>query len=314
MRLLKLFIATLAPIFSFLKPSDASAILILNMINEETLPRNFRTSQSCLPSSKGKMPSLEGLRELNISGSAQFSALSWRAIKEATHYKGSFFDVDLREETHGFLNGSAISLYSPRDWGNRGKTDEEIRKEEDAWIRELSKEKIVDVKIVEKKIEGFINETSTIKVEVKKVLSEQDLIHENSSGYLRLYVSDHSAPTPEDVDLFIRFIKKIPIESWIHFHCAAGNGRTTTFMAIYDMMCNAKKVSLDDIVLRQHLLGGVNLFRQYDPLYWKFPYAKEKENFIRNFYEYARTNHDGFNTKWSKFLREKIKNGLGKRN
>lgn len=65
-------------------------------------------------------------------------------------------------------------------------------------------------------------------------------------------------------------------------------------MVIYDMMHNAKRVSLEDIILRQHLLGGANLFRQYDPLYWKYPLAKERELFIRKFYKYAVKNLDGF--------------------
>lgn len=39
------------------------------------------------------------------------------------------------------------------------------------------------------------------------------------------------------------------------FHCEAGEGRTTAYMAMYDMMKNPD-VSLKDILYRQHLLGG----------------------------------------------------------
>src|SRR5262249_3918944 len=188
---------------------------------------------------------------------------------------------------------------------NWGKPDQTICLEETLWLKDLEKEKTVNLKIVQQKTEGIIEKTNSLKFNVLQVLSEQQIMNESSSGYLRLYVPDHLAPSSEHVDDFIYFVLKLPIGAWIHFHCAAGNGRTTTFMAIYDMMHNAKKVSLDDIILRQHLLGGANLFHSYDPLFWKFPYAKERELFLRQFYEYALKNTDCFKTSWSSFLKEK---------
>ena len=77
------------------------------------------------------------------------------------------------------------------------------------------------------------------------------------------------------------------------FPLPGGPGRTTTFMALYDMVRNARNVSLRAIVDRQSLLAG-----DYDLL------GKEKEpgprraaadraNFVRAFYEYAQQNPGG---------------------
>lgn len=42
--------------------------------------------------------------------------------------------------------------------------------------------------------------------------------------------------SPENIDEFIKLYKSLPKDAWLHFHCEAGKGRTTTFLAMYDMM------------------------------------------------------------------------------
>lgn len=304
MRFLQCMLAMLSSLFVPLKADENPPVLILNMADQEILPRNFRTSLSPIRGQSDKMPSLVGLDKLHISGSGQFSQLSWKAILKAIGYAGPIFDIDLRQETHGFLNGAAISLYSKRDWGNRGKSDDTIYREELRWLEGLREQKEVIVNLVETKCESILLKTKPLLFQVRSASSEQQIMQEACSGYLRLYVTDHAAPSPEEVDKFIQFIKKLPTGAWLHFHCAAGNGRTITFMAIYDMMHNAKKVSLQDIIARQHLIGGVDLFKPSDPLHWKYPYAKAKELFLGNFFEYAKWNTDGFNTTWSLFQKQ----------
>lgn len=288
--------------------AETQSVLILNMADEEVLPRNFRTCKSPYMAMEGKAPSREGLDNLNISGSAQFSRLSLRAIQKAANPGSPFSDIDLRQENHGFLNGAAISLYAPQDWGNRGKPVAVIQREQKEWLDKLRLQKEVTVGIVEVKTsEGIIAKTLPRVFKVESVMDEQQVADEAKAGYLRLYVTDHLAPIPEDVDSFMQYILKLPAGAWTHIHCAAGDGRTTTFMTIVDMMHNAKKVALEDIVTRQHLIGGIDLFRKRDPAHWKFPYAKEREDFIRKFYSYARTNNDTFKTSWSSYLNSQKK-------
>lgn len=56
---------------------------------------------------------------------------------------------------------------------------------------------------------------------------------------------------------FITFVNNQPENSWLHFHCKAGIGRTTTFMIMYDIMKNCNDVSLYDIITRQVILSKI---------------------------------------------------------
>jgi hypothetical protein len=280
-------------------------LLILNMSNEEVLPRHFRTCQSPYSCTLCKKPTREGLDQLLISGSAQFSELSWKAILKAIPHQGPIVNVDLRQETHGFLNGAAISLYATQNWGNLGKTNNQIDKEERAWLKQLKNHKEITLHIVESKGEKNINKTRPITVPVSSVSSEAELMTQFKSDYLRLHISDHQAPRAAEVDKFVQFVRTLPNNTWLHFHCKAGRGRTTTFMAMYDMIRNAKHISFDDIIARQRLLGGADLLSQPLTSSWKYYLEIHRVNFLKDFYEYAKSNLDDFNTPWSLFLKKK---------
>lgn len=285
--------------------AEEEPLLILNMANEEILPRSFRTCRTPFRLLRLSTPSREGLDTLNMSGSAQFSQLSWQAVLKAINHPGPVFDIDLRQETHGFLNGAAVSLYSKWDWGNKGKSDVEIRREEDAWLAKLQKQKEVAVKLVEEKKENIITKTAKIIFNVLAALSEQQVVEKTNSSYVRIYVLDHTAPLPEQVDKFMQTVLSLPKNAWVHFHCSAGKGRTTTFMTLYDMMQNAKKVSFEDIAARQQLIGGADLFKEISPNHWKRLHAVERQLFLKRFYEYAKSNTDGYKTSWSSFVKQK---------
>jgi hypothetical protein len=57
--------------------------------------------------------------------------------------------------------------------------------------------------------------------------------------YVRIPVTDHCGPS-EAALAALR--SRIPVspgpsDAWVHFHCHGGDGRTTTFLALYDMLC-----------------------------------------------------------------------------
>ena len=60
------------------------------------------------------------------------------------------------------------------------------------------------------------------------------------------------------VNYFMDIVKNNPENTWFHFHCKAGVGRTTTFMIMYDIIKNGNEVSLHDIIGRQLLLSGIS--------------------------------------------------------
>jgi hypothetical protein len=76
-------------------------------------------------------------------------------------------------------------------------------------------------------------------------------------------------------------------------------------MAMYDMMRNAKKTALKDILERQFLLGGIDLSKDDDYPDFDKIFAIERTAFLGEFYEYCRVNSDNFKTGYSAWLKIK---------
>jgi protein-tyrosine phosphatase len=75
-------------------------------------------------------------------------------------------------------------------------------------------------------------------------------------------------------------------------------------MVLYDILRNANRVSLEDIVRRQKLLShGYDVLQTSEPENWKGPYAADRAAFIRAFYDYARANPNGHPQLWSEWLK-----------
>ncbi len=268
-------------------------LLIVNMWNEEELPKKFRMCTDPLKQENGLTPSLIGLKELQASGSAQFSEKSLNAMIQKIPSKNVTI-IDLRQESHGFINDIAVSWDIERNWINKGKTLPEIIEDE---RRRLSKVAQYPLCIV------YASKKFPIPILVKSTFTEADLAAKNNLGYLRIPVTDHLKPSNQDVDSFIDFVKSLPKGSvWLHFHCSAGEGRATSFLAMYDMIRNSTKVKLDDIFLRQYLLGGMNFLNPPSPD-WRKKYDEERKVFLRQFYVYCQQNPH-FQKSWTKWLSE----------
>ncbi|WP_304519483.1 phosphatase domain-containing protein [Clostridium estertheticum] len=111
-------------------------------------------------------------------------------------------------------------------------------------------------------------------------------------------MSDHLKPKDDQVDLFVKETQKISTnDTWLHFHCRGGVGRTTTFMAMYDMMNNAKQVSFEDIIQRQVLIGGSDILKKDDE--GNKTGDENRADFLKQFYQYSKQNNDNFKTSWS---------------
>ncbi|NGX43768.1 MAG: Effector protein hopD2 [Chlamydiae bacterium] len=265
-----------AALFIIIYPEIAkvhSSLLTLNSKSSSELPRMFR------------------MNPLQASGSSQFSEESFKTMISVIP-SDKIVIVDLREESHGFLNGDAISWYMDRNWMNAGKSNNKIIEEEKTLLHTLSKRNFTFV---------YKHRQYPIPYFVHSVRSEQKLVESNSLQYFRLPVADHTRPSDSTVNKFVAFVKNLPEDTWLHFHCSAGKGRSTTFLAMYDMMLNATHDEFDPFITRQELWGGINLLSVPPKEVWKHPHILERTEFIRSFYRYCKENPD-FKIKWSEWV------------
>lgn len=295
------------------EPDYSGYIWRIDAENRESLPRNFRTAdgpfkQNLSANKAGKgftpTPSRQGLDRLLMSGSAEFSAGEFKALQRALQAKahGPFYVVDLRQESHGLFNGHAVSWYGERDWGNVGKTRQEALQDENQRLRQAKGKHILMAKLDKKKMP-----VNPQRNKIETAMSEQQLVESAGWHYLRLTDTDHVWPAAENIEAFVDFVRTLPQEAWLHFHCQAGKGRTTAYMVMYDIMKNPE-VSLGDILSRQYLLGGAYVAyesKKAAPGQWKADYYHQKARMIEKFYNYVQDAHkDNFTLKWSKWLQE----------
>ena len=255
--------------------------------------RNFRT---CSNIEKLTDVDTKGLADLKCSGSAQPVVENFAELKK--YIKSALIvDVDLRQESHGFINEKyPISWYGKHNLANASKSLIEINTDELIKVHVLHS---ADSPI------SFTDKNGNFKAEfdITSVQTENYVAAKNNYIYIRLPVPDRRKPEEKIVNEFIKLVAGLSKDVWYHFHCKAGKGRTTTLMSMFDMMHNADKVSFNDILRRQCLLGGTNLFDTSHKKSKKIHlYKKERLAFLKEFYKYCRENKkSGFKTSWSEW-------------
>lgn len=278
---------------------EQGCLLILNMKNESTLPRNFRSFM-------GK-EEFQKKRQLFISGSGQFSEKSFKVVLENLNHPQDLYVVDLRQESHGFLDGIAVSWYGVANRANIGKTLQEIILQETNSLQKIVNQKeVVLSEVIKKddqaqKLPSVLNHT----YQISAFSTEEQMMSQYRVNYFRLPVTDAMRPTDEMVERFMTFYKSLPDNHWVHFHCSAGRGRTTSFMVMYDIVKNAKAVNFEDILQVQFVNGGKEIMDLGPTTSWKYPYFVARYQFLRDFYDYCRANADNYQTTWTQYLKGK---------
>jgi Inositol hexakisphosphate len=287
------------------RPADAdSAVLIwdIDLKLAKNLPRNFRTTDDPLKTDKGKIPSDTGLADLHASGSGEFTADGFKLLLART--RGAVTIFDLRQETHIFVNGLPVSWYATRDWVNVGLSQSAIEADEASRVRALKPGSQIVVRPGQPVKKTSAGSATPQRVTVESASTEREFVKPNHASYVRVTVTDHCRPLDDEVDRFVLAVRALPENAWAHFHCEAGLGRTTTFMVLYDMLRNANRVSLEDIVRRQKILSrGYDVLQPAEPGNWKAPYMADRAAFVREFYDYARANPNGQPKLWSEWLK-----------
>ena len=201
----------------------------------------------------------EGLEKIGLraSGSRQLNFEQLADVLKSVAGKvktgGKLDLVDLRQESHLFFNRRAVSWYADKDWANVGQPQEWILNDEISQIERLSAWPIsstVQIFCLDEKSkeEEHVIPTGYSKLTVTSADTEAGIAGQIQLPcpvtYVRIPVTDHCMPNRYAQDRFVtlcRYLYRQPYDqTWVHYHCHGGDGRTTTFLAMYDMVCWAK--------------------------------------------------------------------------
>lgn len=276
-------------LFSILTQAYGEPLLVLDSQNTAaTLPKKFHTTAAPFTNPKTAINSV-GLNTLQLIGSAQFSEAELDQVLKQ-HPMKSVIVIDLRQESHGFINHTAVSWYEQQNSANQDKTPTEIQRLEQQLLSQINHlDSIIVHHILQKTALDAIIATQEQTFLQPQALSEEALVTAKHLGYARLYVQDHHMPSQNELMQFINIVKTRPKDTWLYLHCRGGKGRTTTFMILVDIMHNADKVSFNDILKRQVLMGGSDLNQLPPPDSYKYPLALERLQFLQQFYWQSRS-------------------------
>ncbi|MGL5149481.1 MAG: fused DSP-PTPase phosphatase/NAD kinase-like protein [Clostridium sp.] len=208
------------------------------------------------------------MTNINISGSKQFTPSQLLNIKNK-YLNKNLIVVDLRQESHGFINNIAFCYYLKGIDLNHSLSTPEVMLKEKEQISKIHKGE--QISLYRK---SGIEALTTL---VQTSYTELDLCKLNDLSYTRLAVVDGGLPTPEVLDSFLSFVNSIPQNSHIHFHCEEGEGRTTMFMVLYTILKSKPLPPLQEILDYQIELGGIKLT---DDIH--------RAEFLENFYNYVK--------------------------
>ncbi len=238
----------------------------------------------------------------STSASAQMSARSFdvlfEVLKRETLSNTPIYIVDLRQESHGFANGVPVSWYKEHNHANIGKSVSEIEQDEIERLKSIlgKPTEFVPLGTHDK---ATLNKLTMV---VENIQNEKYAAEQVGFKYIRFAAADMVFPDPSTVDAFIKFYLELPKNHWLHFHCHAGHGRTTTFLTFYDIL-RYPDLSLEEITQRQFVLGGTNLLAENNGTDWYSEQHRERAFKLRQFYQYVKEQRDAkFKVSWSEWL------------
>jgi hypothetical protein len=276
-------------------PDDT--LLIINAEAKGGLPRDYRSTSEA--SKHDGIRTAAGLEKLRASASGQFSVKGLAAVSKRTG-GAPLIVLDLRQESHGFVDGTAVSWFAPRNAGNQGKTPEQINQDEAALLAGLEGQPTVTVqKITAKSSDARIEGTEPVSLPARNVQSEEQLVVAEGAGYTRVPNADYIPFDNQQVDQLVAFWQSRSPDTWVHVHCNAGGGRSTTALVLFDMLENATTVKLQDVVDRQDELGGNDLLAVRPKPKWRHDAQVQRAQLVRRFYQYAREHPRGEGETWS---------------
>lgn len=241
-----------------------------------------------------------------VSASGQFSEEELhKLLSSIPTPKQHIWILDLRQESHGFINGIPVTWYARRNSANIHRNAKEIEANEQKLLNQLSHQPIATVYTIKKLPNGEFRPENPQQIKIKTVQSEQQLVASVGANYYRFYVLDHHRPDDQTVDEYVKFIKhKVQPDDWLHFHCRGGKGRSSTFIAMLDIIKHAATTSFDEIMQRQVDMGNINLdaVSNKPEKRWKAKASKERYQFLQKFFTYVKDPEGYAKRSWSEWL------------
>lgn len=234
----------------------------------------FRTMQD--PISLSESVDLTGLRELRFAGGPLIPLPELK--KKLSSLTGTLIIADGLRGKYGYVHGVPDSYLAYKDDSPSWKT----------YIWRL-----------------FY--TKSLKIEPNLITPAAEAVKSYGFGYKSFSIGSKYIAHDEDIDEFVLFFDTLPDNVWVYFHCIHGKGRTSMMLVMADIMRNAPKVALADIIKRQYLLGSVNLF---DTVSWTLSTynttkLEQRKRFIERFYEFICQRKAGGIQQWSAWNRQK---------
>jgi hypothetical protein len=256
-----------------------------------TAPPNWRATDALDPAVAGQVDTT-GLDGLHLAGSGQYDrAQLTTALTLAATTGRPLTVLHLREEPTGFIGDSPFSMYGFEDWSNAGLDKHQVRSRNRAILAAIGLAPLVAV-FDKKALKAAINSDLPLPapgtVTPAMVADEKDLVEAAGGEFERVMITDHGRPTSDQVDDLVEVIAGARAEGrLLYVHCAGGDGRTTTVMAMADMLLNAPHgITLAQILARQAAIGGEDLTVTTDPGA-RGQLQVDRLAFLNQFYQYA---------------------------
>lgn len=269
------------------KPLSENYILVTDMLgNRKGLPRRFRT-----------LYPLDARLRVSVSAQPSMSQLE----QVASHYAiaaSQFYIVDLRQESHGFINEVPFSWYRCRNTINSKRSSIAAHESEEERLRSLTRQSHGSLELHEMrfKLLGSVFESDTMHIDPGwDASSEEKRVHKHGFQYLRLHIPDHQRPHDSTVDRLLTFLYSTLLSSdgaecWVHFHCRGGRGRSSLAAMLCDMLYYAEKGwSLAQFHDRGLSIGNSELMKlpECRNKSWKLDLFMRRRAFLEQFHRFS---------------------------
>jgi hypothetical protein len=285
-------------------------IFIVNTVHDSKLPvQNFRTSHDLWLDDE-VIFNKTGIGQFNSSGSTQYTKHNLKPLITKLKTKAqNVVIVDLRPDNHVFVNGMDLSTFETKDALLKSKTPEEINASRVELKKLILSKKGIEAHVIDTKYpRNVYDHRLSLVLSPEEVETPQELVTNLGANYLLIGNNRFSEISDENIDQMIAYMRTMPKNTWYHFHCKKGNTRTTLFLTIFDIMHNADKASMEDIIARQKIMGGTNMLDvTAKNVAWKDEKASKKQwiEFLARFHRYVIENKfSNFIKPWSQWSQE----------